>query len=116
MTTSLVQNLSPAAARRHRTYRAVWAETGSAADFRKVKARGQVAVVRRNDTVSASDQAAAAAKAGARQLLILNDGYGKFDPWARRSARRRSAAGGLARHRRRRTTAEPSSAGPARRH
>ncbi|MFD0508370.1 hypothetical protein ACFQ0G_47455 [Streptomyces chiangmaiensis] len=41
-----------------------------------------MAVVRRSDTVSAPDQAAAAAKAGARQLLILNDGYGKFDPWA----------------------------------
>ncbi|MDX2710151.1 peptidase, partial [Streptomyces sp. PA03-6a] len=50
--------------------------------FRRLKVRGQVAVVRRSDTVSAPDQAAAAAKAGARQLLILNDGYGKLDAWA----------------------------------
>ncbi|MEU4092854.1 S8 family serine peptidase [Streptomyces sp. NPDC026673] len=77
-----VQSLSPKLPEGTGTYRAVWAGDGSAADFRKVRARGQVAVVRRSDTVSAPDQAAAAAKAGARQLLILNDGYGKFDPWA----------------------------------
>ncbi|MDX3355351.1 S8 family serine peptidase [Streptomyces sp. ME01-24h] len=77
-----IQSLSPKLPDGTGTYRAVWADEGSAADFRKVKARGHVAVVRRSDTVSAPDQAAAAAKAGARQLLILNDGYGKFDPWA----------------------------------
>ena len=38
-----------------------------------------MAVVRRSDSVSAPDQAAAAAKAGAKLLLILNDGYGKYD-------------------------------------
>ncbi|MED7825097.1 S8 family serine peptidase [Streptomyces chiangmaiensis] len=78
----VVQSLSPALPEGTGTYRAVWAGDGSAADFGKLKVRGQVAVVRRSDTVSAPDQAAAAAKAGARQLLILNDGYGKFDPWA----------------------------------
>ncbi|MEU6519930.1 S8 family serine peptidase [Streptomyces sp. NPDC046978] len=78
----VIQSLSPKLPEGTGTYRAVWAADGSAADFRKVKVRGQVAVVRRSDTVSAPDQAAAAAKAGARQLLILNDGYGKLDPWA----------------------------------
>ncbi|MDX3098447.1 S8 family serine peptidase [Streptomyces sp. ME19-03-3] len=78
----VVQDLSPALPEGTGVYRAVWAGDGSAADFRKVTVRGQVAVVRVNDTVSASEQAAAAAKAGARQLLILNNGYGKFNPWA----------------------------------
>ncbi|MFE0632186.1 S8 family serine peptidase [Streptomyces sp. NPDC058864] len=77
-----VQSLSPKLPDGTGTYRAVWAGDGSAADFGKVKVRGQIAVVRRSDSVSAPDQAAAAAKAGARQLLILNDGYGKYDPWA----------------------------------
>ncbi|MFG2305554.1 S8 family serine peptidase [Actinacidiphila glaucinigra] len=77
-----IQSLSPKLPDGTGTYRAVWAGDGSAADFRKVTVRGQVAVVRRSDSVPAPDQAAAAAKAGARQLLILNDGYGKYDPWA----------------------------------
>ncbi|WP_329166259.1 S8 family serine peptidase [Streptomyces sp. NBC_01717] len=78
----VIQSLSRPLPEGTGTYRAVWAGNGSAADFRKLKVRGQVAVVRRSDTVPAPDQAAAAATAGARQLLILNDGYGKFDPWA----------------------------------
>ncbi|MFI9041078.1 S8 family serine peptidase [Streptomyces sp. NPDC053726] len=78
----VIQSLSPALPEGTGSYRAVWAGDGSDADFRKLKVRGQVAVVRRSDTVSAPDQAEAAAKAGARQLLILNDGYGKLDPWA----------------------------------
>ncbi|MEU3619065.1 S8 family serine peptidase [Streptomyces sp. NPDC006872] len=78
----VVQSQSPRLAEGTGGYRAVWAGDGSAAEFRKVKVRGQVAVVRRSDTVPAPEQAAAAAKAGARQLLILNDGYGKLDAWA----------------------------------
>ncbi|MGW1723326.1 S8 family serine peptidase [Streptomyces sp. NPDC002306] len=78
----VVQSLSPKLPEGTGGYRAVWAGDGSAAEFRKVKVRGQVAVVRRSDTVSAPEQAAQAAKAGARQLLTLNDGYGKLDPWA----------------------------------
>ncbi|MFF7211976.1 S8 family serine peptidase [Streptomyces sp. NPDC008238] len=77
-----IQSLSPKLPDGTGTYRAVWAGDGSAADYRKLPVRGQVAVVRRSDIVSAPDQAAAAAKAGARQLLILNDGYGTYDPWA----------------------------------
>ncbi|MEU6342895.1 S8 family serine peptidase [Streptomyces sp. NPDC046977] len=77
-----LQSLSPVLPEGSGTYRAVWAGDGSAAEFAKVKVRGQVAVVRRSDAVSAPDQAAAAAKAGAKLLLILNDGYGKLDPWA----------------------------------
>lgn len=76
------QSLAPILPEGAATYRAVWAGNGSAAEFGKIKVRGQAAVVRRSDTVSAPDQAKAAAKAGARFLLILNDGYGKLDAWA----------------------------------
>ncbi|MFE4546591.1 S8 family serine peptidase [Streptomyces sp. NPDC056785] len=79
---AVVQSLSPMVPEGSNRYRAVWAGDGSAADFGRLKIRGQVAVVRRSDSVSAPDQAAAAAKAGAKLLLILNDGYGKLDPWA----------------------------------
>ncbi|MFE3269336.1 S8 family serine peptidase [Streptomyces sp. NPDC059215] len=79
---AVVQSLSPMLPEGSNRYRAVWAGDGSAADFGRLKIRGQVAVVRRSDSVSAPDQAAAAAKAGAKLLLILNDGYGKLDPWA----------------------------------
>ncbi|MET8767422.1 S8 family serine peptidase [Streptomyces sp. NPDC004658] len=78
----VVQSQSPELPEGSGTYRAVWAGDGSAADLRGLEVRGQVAVVRRSDTVPAQDQAAAAAQAGARQLLILNDGYGKLDLWA----------------------------------
>ncbi|MFJ3043117.1 S8 family serine peptidase [Streptomyces tendae] len=77
-----VQSLSPRLPEGKRAYRATWAGDGSAAEFREVEVRDRVAVVRRSATVAPTDQAAAAAKAGARQLLILNNGYGKFDPWA----------------------------------
>ncbi|BET52132.1 S8 family serine peptidase [Kitasatospora aureofaciens] len=77
-----VQSLSPQLPEGTRAYRAAWAGDGSAAEFRGVEVRNRVAVVRRSDTVTPTDQAAAAAKAGARQLLILNNGYGRFDPWA----------------------------------
>ncbi|MER6066359.1 S8 family serine peptidase [Streptomyces sp. NPDC001792] len=78
----VVQSQSPELPEGSGAYRAVWAGDGSAADLRGLEVRGQVAVVRRSDTVPAQDQAAAAAQAGARQLLILNDGYGKLDMWA----------------------------------
>ncbi|MEU8809111.1 S8 family serine peptidase [Streptomyces violaceoruber] len=77
-----VQSRSPQLPEGTRAYRAVWAGDGSATEFRGAEVRDRVAVVRRSDTVAPTDQAAAAEKAGARQLLILNDGYGKFDPWA----------------------------------
>ncbi|MFF9373204.1 S8 family serine peptidase [Streptomyces griseoluteus] len=76
------QSLSPSLPEGSASYRAVWAGDGSATEFEKVKVRGHVAVVRRSDSVPAPDQARSAAKAGARLLLILNDGYGKLDAWA----------------------------------
>jgi subtilisin family serine protease len=77
-----IQSLSPKLPQGTGTYSAIWAGDGSAAEFAKLKARDKIAVVRRNDTVAATDQAAAAANAGARLLLIVNDGYGPLDAWA----------------------------------
>ncbi|MFF9360338.1 PA domain-containing protein [Streptomyces griseoluteus] len=79
---TVLQSLSPSLPEGSASYRAVWAGDGSATEFEKIKVRGHVAVVRRSDSVPAPDQARAAAKAGARLLLILNDGYGKLDAWA----------------------------------
>ncbi|NUT31556.1 MAG: S8 family serine peptidase [Hamadaea sp.] len=55
---------------------AVYANEGSAADFAKIKARGKIAVVRRSDTVTAQERAAAAEAAGAKALIVVHDGVG----------------------------------------
>jgi subtilisin family serine protease len=51
-------------------------------DPAKYDVRGKIVVAQRNDAVPPTEQAAAAAKAGAKLLLILNDGYGPLDAWA----------------------------------
>jgi subtilisin family serine protease len=63
------------------TLDAVFAGQGAASDYTGLPARGKVAVVRRNDAVSPEDQAAAAVQAGARLLLVVNDGMGRLRPW-----------------------------------
>lgn len=45
-------------------------------------ARGKALVVRRSDTVTLEQQATAAAAAGARLLIVVNDGTGRLAPWA----------------------------------
>ncbi|MFI5735070.1 S8 family serine peptidase [Kribbella sp. NPDC051587] len=60
----------------------VYLGEGTASDFQGAGIRGKVAVVLRNDQVTAIDQAKAAAKAGARQLILVNDGYGPLDAWS----------------------------------
>ena len=60
---------------------AVYAGDGSAAAARGVDRRGKAVVVRRSDAVSLQDQAAAASEAGAKLLVVVNDGVGKLDPW-----------------------------------
>ncbi len=80
----VIQSQSPILPEGTLTYPAVYAGDGSAADFGKQRLRGKAAVVRRSDSVPAPDQAAAAKKAGASTLLILNDGYGPLDAWAER--------------------------------
>ncbi|AGL16782.1 S8 family serine peptidase [Actinoplanes sp. N902-109] len=44
-------------------------------------ARGKALLVRTSDTVTIEEQAAAAAKAGAQLLLVVNDGPGRLTPW-----------------------------------
>ncbi|MFD1275927.1 PA domain-containing protein [Streptomyces kaempferi] len=59
----------------------IFAGQGATADY-DGHAQGKIAVVRRNDAVTVEDQAAAAAHAGARLLLLVNDGMGRLQPWA----------------------------------
>ncbi|MFI5757683.1 S8 family serine peptidase [Streptomyces sp. NPDC051569] len=61
--------------------KAVFAGEGSAADYKRLKVSGQVAVVRRSASVTPAAQQAAAAKAGAKLLLVVNDGTGRLDLW-----------------------------------
>ncbi|MEU4292125.1 S8 family serine peptidase [Kribbella sp. NPDC026596] len=74
---TVVQSFSPKLPEGTTTYPVVFAE-----DLTKIVARGKIVVTRRNDTVTPTDQAAAAAKAGAKLLLLVNDGYGPLDAWA----------------------------------
>ena len=59
-----------------RTVPAVYAGQGSSADYDGVNARGKVVVVDRSDAVTAEERADAAADAGARALIVVNDGVG----------------------------------------
>lgn len=61
--------------------RAVAAGLGSAEEFAAVDVKGKVAVVTRSDTVSASARAANAAAAGAKLLIVVNDGDGELSEW-----------------------------------
>ncbi|OKI49196.1 S8 family peptidase [Micromonospora sp. CB01531] len=58
------------------TLPAVYAGTGAAADYATLDAKGKAVVVTRSDTVSAKDRTAAAVAAGAKLLLVVNDGLG----------------------------------------
>ncbi|MFI5754255.1 S8 family serine peptidase [Streptomyces sp. NPDC051569] len=60
----------------------VFAGEGKPADLTKAKVRGKVAVVRANKAITPLKQADAAVKAGAKLLLIVNNGYGRMDAWA----------------------------------
>ncbi|MEU6341895.1 S8 family serine peptidase [Streptomyces sp. NPDC046977] len=63
------------------TLDAVFAGQGDPADYAGLRVKGKIAVVRHNDTVSVESQAIAAAEAGARLLLVVNDGTGRLAPW-----------------------------------
>ncbi|MGW7428361.1 S8 family serine peptidase [Streptomyces sp. NPDC054861] len=54
----------------------VFAGSGAAADYDKVKAKGKVVVVERSDEVAPQERTAAAAAAGATALIVVNDGVG----------------------------------------
>ncbi|MCW3816359.1 S8 family serine peptidase [Micromonospora sp. DR5-3] len=58
------------------TLPAVYAGTGAASEYAKLDAKGKAVVVTRSDAVSAKDRTAAAVAAGAKLLLVVNDGVG----------------------------------------
>ncbi|HET6988468.1 MAG TPA: S8 family serine peptidase [Kribbella sp.] len=59
----------------------VFAGEGADADYAGLQARGKIAVVRHNDNVGQQEQADAAAKAGVRLLVVVNNGTGRLAPW-----------------------------------
>ncbi|PKT74798.1 peptidase S8 [Streptomyces populi] len=56
----------------------VYAGTGTAAEYAKLRVKGKVALVTRSDVVSAADRAQAAADAGAALLIVVDDRPGKL--------------------------------------
>ncbi|HTJ39805.1 MAG TPA: S8 family serine peptidase [Dactylosporangium sp.] len=54
---------------------------GAAADYAGKRVRGKIAVATRSDAVSPGERAANAAAAGARLLIVVNDGPGKLLEW-----------------------------------
>ncbi|MEU8080045.1 PA domain-containing protein, partial [Catellatospora citrea] len=61
--------------------RSVYAGKGTAADYKKIKARGRLVVVERSDEVSAEERTAAAVAAGAKALVVVNDGVGALEQY-----------------------------------
>ena len=61
------------------TARTVYAGQGSTADDVAAGVLGKIAVVEHSNTVSAEDRAHAAAAAGAKALIVVNDGIGTLD-------------------------------------
>ncbi|MFF5179450.1 S8 family serine peptidase [Micromonospora sp. NPDC000316] len=59
----------------------VFAGNGAKADYAGLTARGKAVVVRSNDSVAPTDQAAAAHAAGAALLLVVNDHDGRKSDW-----------------------------------
>ncbi|WP_405860780.1 S8 family serine peptidase [Streptomyces sp. NBC_00090] len=68
------------------TLRAVHAGDGAAAAYEKVDAKGKVVVVERSDEVSPQERAEAAVAAGARALIVVNDGVGALMEYVGESA------------------------------
>lgn len=73
-----VQNGSPVAEDSRLKLRSVFAGNGSAADYKRVDARGKAVVIRGSDAVAPADRAAAAAAAGAKALFVVNPGDGRL--------------------------------------
>ncbi|CAG6390552.1 S8 family serine peptidase [Streptomyces cocklensis] len=58
------------------TLGAVYAGNGAAAAYEKVRAKGKVVVIERSDEVSPQERTDAAVAAGAKALIVVNDGAG----------------------------------------
>ncbi|MFE9629435.1 S8 family serine peptidase [Streptomyces sp. NPDC006463] len=65
---------------------AVYAGNGAAAAYEKVKAKGRVVVVERSDGVSPQQRTEAAVAAGAKALIVVNDGVGALMEYVGESA------------------------------
>ncbi|MEU4269421.1 S8 family serine peptidase [Streptomyces sp. NPDC026092] len=65
---------------------AVHAGSGAAAEYEKVQAKGKVVVVERSDEVSPQERTEAAAAAGAKALIVVNDGVGGLMEYVGESA------------------------------
>jgi subtilisin family serine protease len=59
----------------------VYAGNGAATDYHGRQALGKIAVVERSDDVAPAERARAAAAAGARALIVVNDGVGGLDEY-----------------------------------
>ncbi|KOV69940.1 hypothetical protein ADL00_10065 [Streptomyces sp. AS58] len=60
---------------------AVFAGTGTPAEYAQLSAQGKAAVVRRSSAVSSNEQTEAARAAGVKLLLVVNDGVGRLRTW-----------------------------------
>ncbi|WP_040393054.1 S8 family peptidase [Catelliglobosispora koreensis] len=60
---------------------AVYAGDGAASDYKGLDAKGKTVVVTRSDAVSPTDRTANAVAAGAKLLLVVNDGAGILNEW-----------------------------------
>ncbi|MET7492921.1 S8 family serine peptidase [Streptomyces sp900116325] len=65
---------------------AVYAGNGAAAEYKKVKAKGKVVVIRRSDEVSPQERTDSAVAAGAKALIVVNDGVGALMEYVGESA------------------------------
>ncbi|MEV6192878.1 S8 family serine peptidase [Streptomyces sp. NPDC051920] len=64
----------------------VYAGRGSRAEYEKVRAKGKVVVVGRSDGISPQERTEAAVAAGAKVLLVVNDGAGSLMEYVGESA------------------------------
>ncbi|MEV5969331.1 S8 family serine peptidase [Streptomyces sp. NPDC051921] len=68
------------------TLDAVYAGNGATAAYEQVKAKGKVVVVERSDEVSPQERTEAAVAAGAKALIVVNDGVGPLMEYVGESA------------------------------
>ena len=63
------------------TVASVYAGDGASADYAGLDAQGKIAVVERSDAVTPDERARAAQAAGARALIVVNDGIGGLNEY-----------------------------------
>ncbi|MER5933571.1 S8 family serine peptidase [Streptomyces sp. NPDC002054] len=68
------------------TVHAVYAGNGAKAAYEKINAKGKIAVIERSDEVSPQERTEAAVAAGAKALIVVNDGVGVLMEYVGQSA------------------------------